>query len=233
MPNKAEIDKERPLFEAWAIGHDGPWTPKAIKRRDGEGYGNEELQIDWDCWQACAATTREELATWKRRALEAEFGRGSGATTPPAPAPSTLAEQSETRTTLWKMPEEDGTLRQWYFDCDGHYIDVALDDGKYSIFFRDRATNQDAWLDLADEVVAAVPRKAAVAGEPVVGYLLYDNHGNGDIDTYFRKEMPDEPRFPALQWYVPLTAGEPNKRRLDYLADGVPASKLNRADGEA
>ena len=44
---------------------------------------------------------------------------------------------------------EDGD--QWYFDCDGHYIDVKKDaNGKYSIFFRDRSNGAEAWLDQAD-----------------------------------------------------------------------------------
>jgi hypothetical protein len=51
-----DIDKERAAFEAWAIGSDGPWEPRAIKRRRGSGYRNEELQEQWDCWQAARAT---------------------------------------------------------------------------------------------------------------------------------------------------------------------------------
>lgn len=42
-------------FEAWALGIDGPWTPRAIKARDGDGYKNEELQYNWNAWTTCIA----------------------------------------------------------------------------------------------------------------------------------------------------------------------------------
>jgi len=62
---------------------------------------------------------------------------------------------SVTRTKLSPMQSEEdqdaGIVRQWYFDCDGHYIDVALDNGKYSIFFRDRATQGEGWLDQSEQ----------------------------------------------------------------------------------
>lgn len=69
-------------------------------------------------------------------------------TAPPA------AVQPE-RTKLSPMQSEEdhvaGVVRQWYFDCEGHYIDVALDNGKYSIFFRDRATQGEGWLDQSEQ----------------------------------------------------------------------------------
>jgi len=55
---------------------------------------------------------------------------------------------------------EDGD--QWYFDCDGHYIDVKRDeDGKYSIFFRNRKDGSEGWYDQAD--IASVPAKELFA----------------------------------------------------------------------
>lgn len=43
---------------------------------------------------------------------------------------------------------------QWYFDCDGHYIDVKKDKlGKYSVFFRDRSDKTEGWHDQADPKV--------------------------------------------------------------------------------
>jgi hypothetical protein len=45
----------------------------------------------------------------------------------------------------------DSPVKNWYFNCEGHYVDVNLDDdGKYSIFFKDRNTEDEAWLDQAD-----------------------------------------------------------------------------------
>lgn len=39
----------------------------------------------------------------------------------------------------------------WYFDSKDFYIDVHKDDkGLYSIYFRNRDTNEEAWLDQAD-----------------------------------------------------------------------------------
>jgi hypothetical protein len=173
-------------------------------------------------------------------------------TTPPAPVPSTLAEQSETRTTLWKMPEEDGTLRQWYFDCDGHYIDVALDDGKYSIFFRDRATNQDAWLDLADEVVAAVPRKAAVASPALsekhecvirlAAKAVVNRGHDGDakladsligVLAHLKSAAPSSATSPGSA-YVPIgLRGAKQKVNIYDAGQTRDRSKLKRADREA
>jgi len=39
---------------------------------------------------------------------------------------------------------------EWYFDCDNHYIDVARDvNGKYSVYFRNRTDQSEAWYDQA------------------------------------------------------------------------------------
>lgn len=69
------------------------------------------------------------------------------------------------RTRLWpQMHDEDGVMRQWYFDCDGHYIDVVRDkDGKFSIFFTDRSDLKQGWLDQADEVASPVAAPEAPA----------------------------------------------------------------------
>lgn len=63
-------------------------------------------------------------------------------------AAAPVQAQEPVRQTINPMGE-DGD--QWYFDCDGHYIDVKKDsNGKYSIFFRDRSNGEEAWLDQAD-----------------------------------------------------------------------------------
>lgn len=69
-----------------------------------------------------------------------------------------------TRTKLWaQIPDEDGVMRQWYFDCDGHYIDVERDkDGKYSVYFRNRTDESEGWLDQADSAsTGAAPEAPA------------------------------------------------------------------------
>lgn len=79
-----------------------------------------------------------------------------------APAPIQQDSEAPARQALHTMQYEDGRIG-WYFDCDGHYIDVEKDDaGKYSVYFRDRATGKEGWLDQAD---TAIP--PALAGSQV------------------------------------------------------------------
>lgn len=59
-PKGQDIEKFRAGFEAWATGPDGPWTPRAFKSRIGAGYGNPDLQIQWDCWTAAKLETSTE-----------------------------------------------------------------------------------------------------------------------------------------------------------------------------
>jgi hypothetical protein len=42
---------------------------------------------------------------------------------------------------------------EWYFDCEGFYIDVARypKDGTYSVYFRLRDDNSEGWYDQADD----------------------------------------------------------------------------------
>lgn len=50
---------------------------------------------------------------------------------------------------------EDGN--EWYFDCDGHYIDIKRDAaGKYSVYFRNQKDGSEAYSDQADANVAQV-----------------------------------------------------------------------------
>lgn len=59
-----------------------------------------------------------------------------------------VAAGSVDRTKLHDMTLPDTETRDWYFDCDGHYIDVELrKDGHYSIYFRNRADGGKGWLD--------------------------------------------------------------------------------------
>jgi hypothetical protein len=65
----------------------------------------------------------------------------------PAIAPP-VAAGSVDRSKLHNMTLPDKETRDWYFDCDGHYIDVELrKDGHYSIYFRNRADGGKGWLD--------------------------------------------------------------------------------------
>lgn len=67
------------------------------------------------------------------------------------------------RTKLHQMQNDEGQIG-WYFDCDGHYIDVERDEqGKYSIYFFDRASRQDGWLDQADAAPDRAPSIAPAA----------------------------------------------------------------------
>lgn len=55
----------------------------------------------------------------------------------------------------------------WYFDCDGHYIDVVRDEnGKYSIYFRNRSPESEAWLDQADTATHPANTGASTAPRP-------------------------------------------------------------------
>lgn len=61
-------------------------------------------------------------------------------------AKNALLATNQERHQLTKM-SDDG----WYFSVDGCYIDVERDkDGKYSIYFRNRSTQAEAWLDEND-----------------------------------------------------------------------------------
>lgn len=60
------------------------------------------------------------------------------------------------RAVLQPMPEQGDAVRQWFFDCDGHYIDVAKDEqGRYSIFFKDRSSGKEGWFDQAEPSAGA------------------------------------------------------------------------------
>lgn len=60
------------------------------------------------------------------------------------------------RQALEQMQYEDGKVRKWYFDCEGHYIDVTMEaPGKYSILFRDRDRLGEGWLDQTEQPAGA------------------------------------------------------------------------------
>lgn len=95
----------------------------------------------FDIWWADFADTHEEWPFADSGALRWAAYQAGRAAVP-------VQAQEPVRQTINPMGE-DGN--QWYFDCDGHYIDVKKDaDGKYSIFFRDRSNGEEAWLDQAD-----------------------------------------------------------------------------------
>lgn len=96
------------------------------------GWGRIQYLEDAEALQDAAGDMIAEALTeyWQRRAQ------------PEATAPA--------RQLLHTMEHDDGRIG-WYFNCDGHYIDVEKDEnGKYSVFFRDRATDKEGWLDQAD-----------------------------------------------------------------------------------
>lgn len=78
--------------------------------------------------------------------------------------PETPARAAVERAKLHEMHSDEGDIG-WYFDCDGHYIDVERDkDGKYSVYFRNRADQSEAWLDQADG--PAAPTQGAQGDVP-------------------------------------------------------------------
>lgn len=129
--------EQQGLFEKFQLRRtDGSSDP------GGKHYGCRYFVLDMDhdafapaalrAYAAECATTHPELA----RDLTVMFGA-----------------QDVARTKLANMSHE--TIQGWYFDCDGHYIDVEKDDqGKYSILFRDRSNGTDSWLDQADTIDA-------------------------------------------------------------------------------
>ena len=79
----------------------------------------------------------------RRDARIPDFPEGGG------PAKSGIARQA-----LTPMGEAGN---EWYFDCNGHYIDVKQDaDGTFSIFFKNRTDLTEAWYDQADKPSAGV-----------------------------------------------------------------------------
>jgi hypothetical protein len=118
MLNKAEADREREAFETWAVGDDGGWMPHALNRNhDGHefDYADDDVQAEWRVWQARA-------------------------TTPPAPAPSTLAGEGEQLPVgYFELPTRSGST---YREVDPKYQGDA---------------------DVVPLYRHAVPRQAAVA----------------------------------------------------------------------
>jgi hypothetical protein len=89
----------------------------------------------------------------------------------PFPAPGTLlylnapaGVQSIDREKLREMHNDEGEIG-WYFDCDGHYIDVERDAaGKYSVYFRNRKDQSEAWLDQSEGAQPALRGSDAPEG---------------------------------------------------------------------
>jgi hypothetical protein len=125
-------DKMQAAFEAW-----NTYSLATFK------------QTAWSAWQHASGVQAAEIARLTDELANARSEQ--------------VVEQKPVRTKLAPMEDEEGKVWQWYFDCAGHYIDIVLDDnGKYSVFFRDRSTRGEAWLDQADEPAIAHPQPSAV-----------------------------------------------------------------------
>jgi hypothetical protein len=48
------------------------------------------------------------------------------------------------------MPTEESS-RQWFFDCEGLYIDVEHSNGGVSIYVRSRSDNKTGWKELIEK----------------------------------------------------------------------------------
>jgi Lar family restriction alleviation protein len=130
-----------------------------------------------ECYACDARTGAQDsaddaIAAWNRR----------------APASEPAVDRTLLKPMQSEEDEELGIVRQWYFDCNGHYIDVALDDGKYSIFFKDRARKGEAWLDQADDVTPAAP---AVPAAPLVAKNFEDRMNEAALKPFPFAWRPD------------------------------------------
>lgn len=108
-----------------------------------------------------------------------------------------LAQQATERTILWPMADEDGKVDQWYFNCDGHYIDVVRDeDGKFSIYFRDRKDEGEGWLDQAEQAQQAAPEAPNDVCKPCTSTGVVGNKSeNLNIKT---ASQPDTTAIPEI-----------------------------------
>ncbi len=155
-----------------------------------------------------------------------------------------MAGQStpDERIVLWPMAEDDGvTIKQWYFDCGGHYIDVKLeDDGTHSVFFRNRVNNGEGWTDQADLVQVATG-KLTIDVEKLLCHALGRTWAASGmsvetlIDELAARANPAVDRFTdALKqtWELvdPLTRALPGsyeKGRQQGLVDALTTIKAN------
>jgi len=98
---------------------------------------------------------------------------------------SVVEESVKERTKLFPMHNEDGTLTQWYFDCEGHYIDVAKDEkGNYSIYFRERETDGEGWLDQVEQKsIDNLPKL------PEPDTHCFDEDTSKDVWSYSNEQM--------------------------------------------
>jgi len=132
---------------------------------------------------------------------------------PPAP------QQAEApRTRLYEMtdtsPDSAKANRQWFFDCDGHYIDVKEEEpGKFSIYFCDRKTDGRAWLDQTAQPDAAEVRKQAIANAR--------DHEREDIGCWLESQSEHDL---ASQVFAGMERPVNQKRRNA----AIEAGRLNR-----
>lgn len=136
---------------------------------------SEDGQVLWTasgCWTGSRNVTLGDL-------------RAIAAIAPP------VAAGSVGRTKLHDMTLPDTETRDWYFDCDGHYIDVELrKDGHYSIYFRNRAEGGKGWLDTGVLIERAEKAEARVR-ELSLNLLV----AQGETDAALARVKELEARF--------------------------------------
>ena len=181
----------RAAFESkWPVPQNCIWTGHGYAVEKYNAWDAQRYCDKWEGWQAASAVQAAEIAR-----LTSELDRVKAAL---------VVEQDPVRTKLAPMEDEEGKVWQWYFDCTGHYIDVVLDDnGKYSVFFRDRVTRGEAWLDQADEPAIANPQPSADAARdaelaallPGTHYMDEPDGGSASVLEQVKRMAEDAARW--------------------------------------
>jgi hypothetical protein len=136
---KAEAERDQ-----WKANHGEVLGMLHMERAARQAPTFTEAQIDDMAFGYCPSGEIGELRAFARALL-------SPAQQEPAKTP---------RQSLYEMQHDDGHIA-WYFDCEGHYIDVEKDaEGKYSVYFRDRTTDKEAWIDQSETTMQQEPAKA-------------------------------------------------------------------------
>lgn len=130
-----------------AVRHIGNLKERLASQVEAADYGqlSGNLAALAGSMDASGIASRSEAAL----VLKAAHALAQRAASAPASRTQLLPMQTE-------EDQEAGIIREWFFDCDGHYLDVARDkDGKYSVLFRNRADATEVWHDQAAPPAAA------------------------------------------------------------------------------
>ncbi len=144
-----DTERERALFESWAVGPDAPWTASALAEFDGYGcYGDPEVQGHWEVWQARAALDKAgdgDLAKAKRALIRAGFvDHGGEEWKPPlGPLPKFIEVAS--------ADDARDAARWRAFRSRDEYENLAYD--SFQDAFREEADR------IVDQAIAALQRK--------------------------------------------------------------------------